>query len=199
MLREGALQVTARSKKIFFEQLLSFTRAECALLLKDKYNLFNKWYYIAVRELLTHYRFCGDYHALAQMVEPPITPREAKKAIALLEKLQLIERSDDGIYVPTDRFVTVGEDWQSIAIANFQKATIQLADQAIDRFETEMRDISTLTVNLSHKKLQMVKDKIRSLRKEIIEIENMDRDNDTVFQVNFQIFPLSKSSGHPSV
>jgi uncharacterized protein (TIGR02147 family) len=57
-----------------------------------------------------------------------------------------------------------------------------------------MRDISTLTVNLSMKKLQIVKDKIRSLRKEIMEIENMDQENDTVFQVNFQIFPVSKSS-----
>lgn len=189
---------TPEEKKVFFEKLLSFTRAECALLLKDKYALFNEWYYIAIRELLTHYRFSGDYEALAQMVEPPITPREAKKTITLLEKLQLIEQHSDGAYVPTDRFVSVGEDWSSIAVANYQKSTIGLAGQAIDRFDAEMRDISTLTVNLSSKKLQMVKEKIRSLRKEIMEIENMSHENDTVFQVNFQIFPVSKSSGRVS-
>jgi uncharacterized protein (TIGR02147 family) len=185
---------STEDKKMYFEKLITFKSTKFFLLMKDRYELFNEWYYIAIRELLGHYSFKDDFDRLAQMVEPPILTKEAKKAILLLEKLNLIEKDTDGVYKPTDKFITVGEDWQSIAIANFQKSTIGLAQDAIDRFNAEMRDISTLTVNLSMEKLQIVKDKIRSLRKEIMEIENMDQDNDTVFQVNFQIFPVSKSS-----
>jgi uncharacterized protein (TIGR02147 family) len=184
-------------KKIYFEKLLSFKNTRFSLLLKDKYDLFNEWYYIAIRELLGHYSFKDDFEALARMVTPPILPREARNAIALLEKMKLIARDSRGFYKPTDALVTVGEDWQSIAIANFQKSTIQLAESAIDRFKPDERDISTLTVNMSQKKLNIVKEKIRLLRKEIMEIENMDRDNDTVFQINFQIFPMSRSSRVP--
>ena len=184
-------------KKIYFEKLLSFKNTRFSLLLKDKYDLFNEWYYIAIRELLGHYSFKDDFEALARMVTPPILPREARNAIALLEKMKLIARDSRGFYKPTDALVTVGEDWQSIAIANFQKSTIQLAESAIDRFKPDERDISTLTVNMSQKKLHIVKEKIRLLRKEIMEIENMDRDNDTVFQINFQIFPMSRSSRVP--
>jgi uncharacterized protein (TIGR02147 family) len=187
----------SEDKKMYFEKLLSFKSTKFSFLLKDKYDLFNEWYYIAIRELLVHYSFKDDFEALAQMVKPPIHPREARNAIGLLEKMNLIARDSGGFYKPTDALVTVGEDWQSIAIANFQKTTVRLAESAIDRFKPDERDISTLTVNLSQKKLQTIKEKIRALRKEIMEIENMDRDNDTVFQINFQIFPMSKSSRGP--
>lgn len=186
-------------KKIYFEKLLSFRTTKFSLLLKDKYDLFNEWYYIAIRELLVHYSFKDDFDALARMVKPPILPKEARTAIVLLEKMNLIARDSSGFYKTTDTLVTVGEDWQSIAIANFQKATIKLAESAIERFKPDERDISTLTVNMSQKKLQLVKEKIRLLRKEIMEIENMDQENDTVYQINFQIFPMSKSSREPEV
>jgi uncharacterized protein (TIGR02147 family) len=190
---------SSEEKKMFFEKLLSFKNTDFLLLMKGRYDLFNEWYYIAIRELLVHYRFNNDFEALAKMVEPPIQPREARKAIELLEKMSLIKRDSRGFYKPTDTLITVGEDWQSIAIANFQKTVINLAQSAIDRFMPDARDISTLTVNLSQKKLQIVKEKIRALRKEIMEIENVDQENDTVFQINFQIFPMSKSSADGGV
>jgi uncharacterized protein (TIGR02147 family) len=183
-----------QEKKLYFEKAVSFNKSEVMTLLADRYALFESWKYIAIRELLGHYRFCGDYEALAQMCEPPISPREAKLAIGLLARLGLIRKDPKGCFRPTDKFVTAGENWRSIAIANYQKSTIALAGEALERFPPEERDISTLTVNLSAGGLAMVKEKIRSIRKEILEVENMDTGCDRVFQVNFQIFPMSKSS-----
>jgi uncharacterized protein (TIGR02147 family) len=181
-----------REKKIYFEKIISFNKSEAILLLADRYALFESWHYIAIRELLCHYEFRGDCERLAQMLDPPILPKEAKRAIDLLRRLGLIVRDARGCLRPTEKFITAGENWQSIAIANFQKSTIALAGQAIERFPREDRDISTLTVNLSAKGLKTVKEKIRALRKEILEVENMDPQHDRVFQVNFQIFPMSK-------
>ena len=183
-----------QEKKLYFEKAISFNKSEVLTLLADRYALFESWKYIAIRELLSHYRFCGDYEGLARMCTPAISPREAKQAIALLARLGMIRKDQKGCYRPTDKFVTTGEDWRSLAIANYQKSTIALAGEAIERFAPGERDISTLTVNLSQKGLALVKDKIRSLRKEILEVENMDPECDRVYQVNFQIFPMSKST-----
>jgi uncharacterized protein (TIGR02147 family) len=183
-----------QEKNLFLEKAMAFNKSEVLLLLADQYALFNSWKYIAIRELLGHYRFCGDYRALARMCEPPISLREAKAAIALLVRLGMVRKDARGCFRPTNKFVTAGENWKSIAIANYQKSTIALAGEAIERFAADERDISTLTVNLSAKGIGIVKEKIRSLRKEILEVENMDNDCDRVFQVNFQIFPLTKSS-----
>ncbi len=183
-----------QEKNLFLEKAVGFNKSEVLTLLADQYELFNSWKYIAIRELLSHYRFCGDFRALARMCEPPISMPEAKAAIALLIRLGMVRKDAKGCFRPTNKFVTAGENWKSIAIANYQKSIITLAGEAIGRFAAEERDISTLTVNLSAKGLGIVKEKIRSLRKEIIEVENMDGDCDRVFQVNFQIFPLTKSS-----
>lgn len=183
-----------QEKKLYFEKAVSFNKSEMMTLLADRYALFESWKYIAIRELLSHYRFCGDYEALARMCTPAISPREAKQAIALLARLGLLRKDQKGCFRPTDKFVTTGEDWRSIAIANYQKSTIALAGEAIERFAPGERDISTLTLNLSQKGLALVKEKIRSLRKELLEVENMEPECDRVYQVNFQIFPLSKST-----
>jgi uncharacterized protein (TIGR02147 family) len=188
---------SASEKKLYFEKAISFNKCDAMPLLADRYALFEFWYYIAVRELLGHYRFCGDYDKLAGMLAPPISPGQAKRAIALLLRLGLIKKDSHGCFRPTEKIVTTGENWRSFAIANFQKSTIALAGEAIERFMPEDRDISTLTVNLSAKGIGMVKEKIQALRKEILEVENMDAERDRVFQVNFQIFPMSKSSKGP--
>jgi uncharacterized protein (TIGR02147 family) len=187
-----------QERKLYFEKAVSFNKSEVLTLLADRYALFESWKYIAIRELLGHFNFCGDYEELARMCTPAISPREAKQAIALLARLGLLRKDQKGCYRPTDKFVTAGENWKSIAIANYQKSTIALAGEAIERFPAGERDISTCTVNLSQKGLELVKDKIRSLRKEILEVENMDPECDRVYQVNFQIFPLSKSTRGPA-
>jgi uncharacterized protein (TIGR02147 family) len=183
-----------QEKKLFLEKVISFNKSSAMPLLADHYALFESWHSIAIRELLSHYQFCGDYKDLARMLNPSITPGEAKRAIALLDRLEVIKKDRSGCYRPTQKFITAGENWRSVAIANFQKSTIALAQEAIDRFPQDERDISTATVNLSPQGLLMVKEKIRALRKEILEVENMDSGCDRVFQVNFQIFPMSKSS-----
>jgi uncharacterized protein (TIGR02147 family) len=188
---------SANEKKLYFEKTVSFNKTSAMLLLADRYALFESWYYIAIRELLSHYRFRGDYEKLARLLAPPISPKQAKRAIALLHRLGLIVKDSHGCYRPTEKIVTTGENWRSIAIANFQKSTIALAGEGIERFLPEDRDISTLTVNLSEKGLGRVKEKIQAMRKEILEVENMDTERDRVFQVNFQIFPMSKSSKGP--
>jgi uncharacterized protein (TIGR02147 family) len=187
-----------QEKNFFFEKMAAFNKSEVVALLADKYALFESWKHIAIRELLSHYRFCGDYRALARMCTPPITAPEAKAAVALLVRLGIVRKDAKGCFRPTDKFVTAGEDWKSIAIANFQKSTIALAGEAVERFPADERHISTLTVNLSSYGLGRVKEKIRALRKEILDVENMDAGCDRVFQVNFQIFPLTKSSRRSS-
>jgi uncharacterized protein (TIGR02147 family) len=183
-----------QEKSLYFEKVVAFGKSEIVTLLADRYALFKSWKYIAIRELLSHYRFRGDYRALSRMCEPPISVPEAKEAIALLLRLGMVRKDAGGCIRPTNKFVTAGENWKSFAIANYQKSTIALAGEAIGRFAAQERDISTLTVNLSPESLDTIKEKIRSLRKEILEVENMDSACDRVYQVNFQIFPLTRSS-----
>ena len=140
---------THESKKYFFEQLLSMKQTGGKNLVPEQYELFNTWYHVVIRELLNYYPFYGDYKELASMLVPAIRESEAKKAIAVLEKLGLIIKGPDGSYEQTDAVISTGETWSSIAIEQFQIAMADLAGQTIRKTPKEQRDISTCTWTLA--------------------------------------------------
>jgi len=88
------------------------------------------------------------------------------------------------------RFLTTG-DADAEAIDIFRQKTMELGIEAIDRFTREDRSISTLTVTLSKAAFERVRDKLRHLRREILEISRSDAESDRVVQINFQVFPVS--------
>ncbi|MDD5674296.1 MAG: TIGR02147 family protein [Chitinivibrionales bacterium] len=178
--------------KRFFENLIELRGPRTHTLDASKYEYFNKWFYIAVRELLNYYRFSGDYRELAAKLNPPISIIEARKAIELLEKLSLIKKREDGLYELTDLFVTTGESWNAIAIENYQKEAIRLADESIDRIPKKQRETSTVTVSVSWRCFKAMKERLQEVRTELLEMARLDETPDGVFQINFQIFPLTR-------
>jgi uncharacterized protein (TIGR02147 family) len=61
-----------------------------------KYEFYTKWYYTAVLALIDFFPFSDDYKALGAKLSPPITETEAKKAITLLKKLEMIKENLTG-------------------------------------------------------------------------------------------------------
>ncbi len=181
--------------KLYFEKLMSFRSPFVQTLISDQYEFFNDWYNIALYELLTFQSFKGDYKELAQKLIPPRSPGEVKKAINLLLKLKLIQEQSDGSLKVVNKLISTGEDWESIAVRNFQKKMIKLSSEAIDRFSKGYRDVSTLTLSLSKKQLETMKERIYSMRKELLELAEIESDAQEVYQVNFQIFPLTAIEG----
>lgn len=180
--------------KLYFERLMTLKEPESRSLEEWQYAFYQKWYHSAVHALLYIYRFSGDYKALASVLTPTITATQAKESIDLLIMIGLVKRGEDGIYRPTDNFITSGQRWQSAAIHNFQKETIKLSAQSLDIHPKELRDISTVTVSLSSKDLPEIRERIRQLRKSILSLEN-DYKPDTVFQINIQVIPVTNTIG----
>jgi uncharacterized protein (TIGR02147 family) len=178
--------------RFFFEKLLEQREPRISTLDAAKYEYLTTWYNIAIRELINCTRFSGDCRALAAKLDPPITTAEARHAIELLEKLSLIVKGSDGVYTLTDQFVTTGESWSSLAIENFQKEAIALAQSSLQRIPKKNRETSTVTVSISKKCFAAMKERLREVRKELLEMARLDDHPEAVFHVNFQIFPLSK-------
>jgi uncharacterized protein (TIGR02147 family) len=177
--------------KLYFEKLIEMREPLTHALDADRYEFFSKWYYIAMRELLNCYRFDGNYKALAMKLDPPISAAQARKAVELLVRLSLIKKREDGSYELTDQFVTTGESWNSIAIENFQKESIRLAGESIVRIPKQNRETSTVTVSASWECFTAMKERLREVRKELLEMAKLDESPQSVFQINFQIFPLT--------
>jgi len=179
-------------KKRFLERLMSFHKTDVAVLGSHQYALFDKWYYLAVREILAFYSFSGDYAALARLTVPHIKPREARNAIAVLEKAGLIRRTASGVYERVEPVWTTGDEVQSVALVNLHRAMADLGKDSFDRFERKNRSMSTLTLSISAREYDIVVEELEAVRRKMLGLARSCEKPDRVYQCNFNVFPVSK-------
>jgi uncharacterized protein (TIGR02147 family) len=183
---------THDEKNHLFDRILKVKKSKVRTLLPESYEYFNNWYYVVIREMLDFYSFRGDYEALAKMVSPPITAKEAERAIQVIEALGLAKKNAKGVYEKVDALVSTGDEVKSTAVVNFQKATLDLAKRSFDIYPMDSRDVSTLTITISQRNFRRIKDRIRNVRREILELAKADALTDTVYQLEFIAFPVTR-------
>lgn len=190
---------TQTEKARHFEKLLSFKQSEAAVLSAKQYALFDKWYYLAIREAIACFKFSGDYGDLGRRIQPPITPGKARKAVATLERIGLIKKNDRGIYDRIEPVWTTNRDAESVLLNNLQIAMLDLAKEAYDRCPRESRDMSTLTLSVSAKEFLRMKQDLANLRRRFLEMARNCHDPDRVYHLSLSLFPLSKTASkeHP--
>lgn len=79
----------------------------------------------------------------------------------------------------------------SAALRNFQSQMIKLAGNAVENVPRQKREISSLTLGMSERFYERLKERIRIFKEEIVNMIIEDTsDSESVYQVNFQLFPL---------
>jgi uncharacterized protein (TIGR02147 family) len=82
-----------------------------------------------------------------------------------------------------------------VAIAAYQEETIRLSHEAIERHDRSLRDVSTVTMNISAADFEMLRERITEFRRSIISFVNESTDPDRTYQFNIQLFPLAGGQG----
>lgn len=182
---------TQSDKQHYFRKIISLKKGKSKTLDERQFELFTKWYYLAVRELLGIRTFKGDYKRLAESLVPAITVAEAREAVKVLEKLGLVRMAPSGAYERLDDVLTTGDYWKSVAITQFQIDTLELARGSYDRVAPELRNHSTLTLSISQGEYGWIKEELGNLRKRILEMARGSMNPDRVYQINVNVFPLS--------
>ena len=183
---------TQSDKQHYFQKLIALKKAKLKTLDERQFEFFTKWYYPAVRELLGVIPFKDDFKELGDSLVPRISVSEAKDAVKVLERLNLIRKNPYGIYERLDATLTTGDVWQSTAITGFQIETLDLARQSYDLTDKEFRAHSTLTLCISHGEFRWIKGEIGGLRKRILEMAKNAPNPDRVYQLNINLFPMSR-------
>jgi uncharacterized protein (TIGR02147 family) len=191
--------VDLKNRNYFYEKLngVKSTEKEAVKALqtrKDQYDFYSQWYHCAIRSLIDMYPFKDDYHWLAKNVFPPITQREAKKSVQLLEKLGLIQKQKDKTYKLTSRSITTGSEIVSLAVHNFHKDAADLAKNALESLPVDKRNITGLTLGISEKTYLKLCEEIQAFRSRIVQIAQQDEDADRTYQMNFHLFPITNTA-----
>ncbi len=177
--------------KIYFEKLFTIKNIKSCHLIEQQYEYFRTWYHPVIRSVLEYFDFKDDYALLGKQLSPAISAREARASVRLLEDLNLIHRGIDGRYLLTEKAVTTGDEWKSIAISAFQEQTIRLSHEALVRHDRSLRDISTVTMNINAADFHEIRKRITEFRRSIIAFVGGRSGPDRTYQLNIQFFPLT--------
>lgn len=190
---------TRTQVKNAFERVLQLRSIQRHTLDAFQYEFYKKWFYSAIRALIGLYDFDGsDYGELARALDPGLTEDEARSAVELLRKLNLVYRDKAGVYRVTDTMISTGTEWRTRAVREFQKETITLALRSLDEQEPDRRDISTVTFTASEDELEELRERIAEFRSSLLSLARESPHPDTVFQMNVQLFPMTRKKGRRS-
>jgi len=183
---------TTEQKSHFFFKLSSYKKAAKARFIQEtQYEYLSNWYHSTLRELITVVDFKGDYSRLGGMLNPPISAKMARDSVQLITKLGLIKKVGMR-YFQTNRAITTGDEVRSLTVEKFHKQNLNLATESLSNVSNQERDISCMIVGLSRSGFDTVKTRIQKFRKEIADIVENDGRAESVYHINFQLFPTSR-------
>jgi uncharacterized protein (TIGR02147 family) len=183
---------THLEKKLHLDRLVTFLEPKKTIVKPPAYEFYSKWYYSAVRELFAIYALGDDYKRIARLIQPAITPREAKQSVLLLCGLGLVKKDNTGHYRQVNQAVSTGDAWRSVAIRQFQMDTFDLAKKALNSINAKERDVSTLTMSISDERFAMIRERIKQFRNELVTLITSDKSPGRVYQLSMALFPLSQ-------
>jgi uncharacterized protein (TIGR02147 family) len=179
-------------KNLYFTRMLRLRGNSAIKFIDEKqYEFFRCWYHSALREMVTLSDFKEDYDWIAKRCIPRITVAQAKKSIELMVQLGILRRNEQGKLEPADTVISSEYEMKSFILRNFHAEMLGLAKVALERFEPDEREISSLTLGVSLKCYERIKERIRTFKQELLNMVVDDTaESETVCQCNFQMFPL---------
>lgn len=186
----------ADEKNLYYERILqSKDYHDVKPLEVHQYAYFSNWYFVAIRELVTLKGFQEDAGWINRRLKAKLHPEEIKRAIQILIDLRLLERNKSGQLQQTAGKVSTTPEMGSLAILNFHREMLRKAAESLEKSRTIHRDLSALTIGISKKQFERIRERMNQFRREIHAIANEapnENDREAVYQVNLQLFNLSE-------
>ena len=155
----------------------------------DHSAYFSHWYYPVLRNLAP-FLDPGDSPAgIGGMLVPPISEEEARRALADLEAMGLLERKD-GRWCSSDSII--GVDRIPIpARAKARQDILQKGIESLDRFSPEVRHTHCALLALSEQGWKEVRALLSDAVQQSLEIAARDAHPTRISQVVVQLFPTT--------
>ena len=196
--------------KEYFETLVKFTQAKtneekeaCFLKLNAirktvdvhkvtivQHQYFDKWFYPVVLEIAQLDIWENDFKKLGKLIRPIISEKDAKEAIDLLVKIDMLYKKNGRYYKPQNVVVPGDIATQKIRLA--MRNNIKMGMHASDEMTPEERNIISygFMVSEGNKKkydalIEEFQEKLNAL------VVNESGDPECMYQCNLQFFPMT--------
>ena len=180
------------AKRAAFEERCALARAHKVRVLgNEEFDYFKSWKNPVLRELAPHMPGAKPLE-MAHACKQKISAAEVSETLDFLVKANLLKKDKSGNYVQTDKSLSMGSvDAVPVAARDMQRQMGEFAVKALDMPLSE-RDMSGLTMGLTHRAYEQIRKEIADFRRRIVAIASEDDETEQVYRLNLQLFPLSE-------
>ncbi|MFK7986425.1 MAG: TIGR02147 family protein [Sandaracinaceae bacterium] len=183
----------AEAKRTSYRNLVRFRGYRRAQRIDVQHHRYHAhWYIPAIRELVAHPGFRADPGWIAQRLLPPIREAQAARALVVLQDLGMIEVHEDGTAAQKNAIVSTGAQTAGLHIADYHRAMMEKAAEAMDNVPARRREMSGVTFSIREDMVDTVKERIAAFRRELIALEADADEVEQVVHVAIQLFPLTQ-------
>ncbi len=185
-----------KEKTHYYSKIVEIRKPiDIAIVEKNRYEFYSKWYHSVIREVVTFFDFSNDFDRLGACLIPPITGKQARESVRLLEKLGFIEPDKQGSYHQTQNLLqTRTGAVDAFVIEKFQIEMLEMAIKAYGSIPVNRRMMTSTTFSISRQTFELFKMRIRELQQQLMEMARMDDSPEQVYQLTMNIFPISNSN-----
>lgn len=189
----GFCQAQSQEEKFRYSKSLARNKVvQKAYPLKHaEYNYYTYWYYIPLRELVATKTFIEDYHWIESQFQNEVSATQLQKAISEMLEIGLLIRDENGVLKQNHKNVMTSGEVMSSLITNYHKIMIAKASESIEDYAPEFREISGTCISCSQQNVEKLKELVREFRKDILALTEDSTEADLVYQLNFQLYPLT--------
>jgi uncharacterized protein (TIGR02147 family) len=188
---------TLSEKEHFALQLIKLKKFQMEFPLSlEQFEYYAKWHHIPIREVLNLESPPRSAEEISELLIPSVSCSEVRTALEKLQTLDLVSTTKTGWKVRAES-VTTGNKFSSFGVVQFHKKMLALAAESLDRFSTSEREISSVTVGCSEETFTRIKKMIEEFRSQLMTLAEEDKKKDRIYQIGFQMFPLSQRKAGP--
>jgi uncharacterized protein (TIGR02147 family) len=163
------------------------------ILEKSLYQYYSNWLNSAIRELASSVASASPKE-LAELLQTEVQANAISESLKFLTKSKLLRKSTiKGQYTQGHKSISTGPLPTSVmAVRNLHRQMGMLALDSLDNVPVTERNFSTVTLGLTEEAYQKVVSEFANFRKKIVDIAAASPLTDRVYEMNLQLFPLSK-------
>ena len=171
-----------KAKRAAFEQRCALAMAHKVRVLgNEEFDYFKSWKNPVIRELASHMPGAKPLD-IARVCKQKISAAEVAETLDFLVKAKLLKKDKSGSYQQTDKAISMGKvDAVPVAAREMQRQMGEFAVGALDLPLSE-RDMSGLTMGITHRAYERIKNELAECRRRIMAIVVEDDDTEQVYR-----------------
>ena len=165
--------------------------AEIRIMDDKSFLVISNWYYLALREFCRMQDFKEDPEWISENLLFKVTSRDIIAAIKTLLSLGLLKRDKKGTLSLAEGRLDTTNDISSEAIKRYHEQMLENAKLALRKIDVRDREITSTSLLMSSANIDKAKELIRDFKMRFEKLMEEDS-GDQVFQLQIQLFPLTK-------